>query len=59
MRVRRVPSRATILVKLDYMGPGDSKLLRGPTIRIEGKERCEQGKREGYNSAKLRNQEQN
>jgi len=28
-------------IRLDYMGPGDSKLLCGPTTIIRGKERCD------------------
>jgi len=32
------------------MGPGDSKLLRGPT-RIEGKESCESKRREKARNA--------
>jgi hypothetical protein len=28
-------------IKLYYMGPGDSKLLCGPTTIIGGKERCD------------------
>ena len=33
-------------IRLDYMGPGDSKLLCGPTTIIEGKEGCDRKGRE-------------
>jgi len=32
--------------RLDLMGPGDSKLLCGPTTKIEEKERCDRKRRE-------------
>ena len=32
-------------IKLYKMGPGDSKLLCGPTTIIEGKERCDRKER--------------
>ena len=46
--VKGVPSIAArkargleVQIRLDWMGPGDSKLLCGPTTIIEGKEGCD------------------